>query len=402
MKRLVGAALSALALVATPVASQDRWAPAWLFPPSSNDGPVAPPRVPLPGTRPDPRGPIGPTIIQDATLTQFFQVAASGQRVRLRVSNENGARPLLLGPVVLARTGNDEPSISEAVSLTFDGQSAVTLPAGSVRLSDPAALPVRALERLAVTITYPGEATLPARVVSQSLRTETVSEPVRMRMGTAAAGLEVETDNPRPVIVALGDSITEGVGSTPGKGGWPEALNARMINAGAGWTVLNAGIGGNRLLHQGSGPSALGRLDSDVLAVAGIGCVILMEGINDIGRPTLPAYAHEAVDAEELIAGYRQVIARAQARGAKVVGVTLTPFEGAHYFSMNGEAIRQTVNDFIRDAGAFDAVLDFDAVMRDPGHPTRIRNNLQSGDWLHPSDDGYTAMAEAVPLDLCD
>ncbi|PZO39732.1 MAG: hypothetical protein DCE92_03915, partial [Alphaproteobacteria bacterium] len=162
-----------------------------------------------------------------------------------------------------------------------------------------------------------------------------------------------------------------------------------------------AGIGGNRLLHPGTGPSALGRLDSDVLAVAGIGCVILMEGINDIGRPTIPVYAHEAVDAEDLIAGYRQVIARARARGAKVVGVTLTPFEGAHYFSISGEVIRQTVNDFIRDGGAFDAVLDFDAVMRDPGHPTRVRSDLQSGDWLHPSDAGYAAMADAIPLDVC-
>ncbi|MES2859922.1 MAG: GDSL-type esterase/lipase family protein [Pseudomonadota bacterium] len=400
--RLSLALAASVALLASPAAAQSRWAPAWLFPPSSNEGPVAPPRIPAPGARPDPRGPIGPTVVRDATLTQMFQVAAAGERVRLRVSNDHGTAPLRLGSVILTRAGEDGHAGTDATPLTFDGQGAVALPAGSSRLSDPVSLPVRALERLTVTVTYLGEAILPAHVVRQWMTTQAEPAPVGMRLGAVASGLEVETDRALPVIVIFGDSITEGVGSTPGAGGWPEAFNARMIEAGADWTVLNAGIGGNRVLHQGTGPSALGRLDSDVLAIADVRCMILMEGINDIGRPTIAAYSHEAIDADDLIAGYRQIIERAHARGLRVIGVTLTPFEGAHYYSTGGEAIRQAVNAFIRTPGAFDAMLDFDALIRDPATPTRVRTDLQSGDWLHPSDAGYAAMAASIPLDICD
>lgn len=390
---------AALTGLATPSLAQSRWAPAWVFPPSSNDGPVSPPRTPA---RPDPRGPIGPARVVDATLTQMFQVAAGGERVRLRVSNQHGAAPLRLGSVTLARAGEDGRPGADSMSVTFDGNDGITLPAGAVRLSDPVALPVAALDRLTVTVAYPGEAGLPAHVVRQWITTAAEPTPVHMRLGAVAAGLEVETDQALPVIVTFGDSITEGVGSTPGAGGWPEALNARMLAADAPWTVLNAGLGGNRVLHQSTGPSALERLDGDVLAVAGARCLIVMEGINDIGRPTVPAFAHEFVEADAIITGYHQIIERAHARGLKVVGVTLTPFEGAHYYSDRGETIRQALNAFIRTPGAFDAVLDFDAVLRDPATPGRVRAEFQSGDWLHPSDAGYAAMADSVPLTICD
>lgn len=389
----------ALGSLATPSLAQSRWAPAWIFPPSSTDGPVSPPRAPA---RPDPRGPVGPTTVVDATLTQMFQVALGGERVRLRVSNQHGAAPLRLGAVTLARAGEDGRPGADSLPVLFDGRPDIILPAGSSRLSDPVALPVEAQAKLTVTVTYPGEARLPAHVVRQWMTTAAEPTPVGLRMGAVAAGLEVETDHALPVIVTFGDSITEGVGATPGAGGWPEALNARMLAADRPWTVLNAGLGGNRVLHQSTGPSALERLDADVLAVAGVRCLIVMEGINDIGRPTVPAFAHEFVEADAIIAGYRQIIERAHARGIKVIGVTLTPFEGAHYYSEGGETIRQALNAFIRTGAAFDAVLDFDAVLRDPAAPGRVRADYQSGDWLHPSDAGYAAMADSIPLTICD
>ncbi|CAN5418279.1 SGNH/GDSL hydrolase family protein [soil metagenome] len=403
--RLAFVALVAGAALATPaLAGPDpmAWAPAWIFPVSSNEGPVSPPRTPTPGMRPDPRGPIGPTVVTDATLTQMFQVAVGGDRIRLRVSNDRGLTPLRLGAVTLGSAGEDGKAAAPGLAVTFDGATGINLPAGSSRLSDPIILPVKALDRLAVAVSYPGEAALPAHVVRQWMTTAADPLPRAMRLGAIAAGLEVETSAPHPNIIAFGDSITEGVGSTPGQGGWPEALNARMIAAQSPWTVLNAGLGGNRLLHQSTGPSALGRLDADALAVSNARCLILMEGINDIGRPTVEAFAHEAVTTDDITGAYRQIIERAHARGLRVVGVTLTPFVGAHYYSAKGETLRQAANAWIRTSGAFDAVIDFDAIVRDPASPARLRADYQSGDWLHPSDAGYAAMAEAIPLDVCD
>ena len=174
------------------------------------------------------------------------------------------------------------------------------------------------------------------------------------------------------------------------------------MEAGRPWAVINAGIGGNRLLHQGSGPSGLERLDADALVPAGARCLILLEGVNDIGRPSRPQYAHQAVSAADLIAGYRQVIRRAHAAGLKAVLATVPPFEGANYFTPEGEAVRQAVNAWLRAQTEADGVVDFDAVLRDSVAPSRLQAAFHSGDWLHPSDAGYQAMAEAIPLDACD
>ena len=160
--------------------------------------------------------------------------------------------------------------------------------------------------------------------------------------------------------------------------------------------------GGNRLLYQGSGPSGLQRLDSDALAVSGARCLIVLEGINDLGRPARPEYAHEAIPAEDLISGYRQVIVRAHAAGFRVILATLPPFEGANYFTATGETIRQVANAWIRTSGEPDAFIDFDAAIRDPEHPLRLLAANDSGDRLHPSDAGYAIMAEAIPLSVCD
>lgn len=396
---LIGAAVATLVLASTPQASaQARWAPAWAFSPSSTTGPALPPRTPA---RPDPRGPIGPATVTDATLTQMFQVATGGTRVRLRVSNRFGTSPLHLGSVTLARAAENGQAGGTPVDVTFDGSKSITLTAGMEWLSDPVDFRVAALENLTISVTYPGEARLPAHVVRQWITTAAEPEPVGMRLGAVAAGLEVETDRPLPVIVTLGDSITEGVGSTPGRGGWPEAYNARLIEAGAPWTVINAGIGGNRLLYQSTGPSALERLSSDALAVPGVRCLIVMEGINDIARQSLAGFEHQPASVEAMIGAYRQIIARAHAAGLKIVGATLTPYEGAYFATPEGEQIRQALNHWIRTSGAFDAMIDFDALLRDPASPNRLKAAFDSGDLLHPSDAGYAAMSAGIPLDVC-
>ena len=401
---LAAALLTAPAASAAPAGpSRSDWVAGWTWAPSSNVGPSGPASRPNPN---DVRGPLGPETVTNQTVSQTTTVAASGERLRLRVSNLYGSVPVVLGAVGVS-VGDAAP-----VAVTFDGAATLSLPAGAPRLSDPVALPVKALDRVTVSLFYPAETTLPVHRLRQVVRDgDATALPVpadalRQRMGGLVTAIEIEASDPTPVIVAMGDSITEGTGGVPSPlvRGWPERLSERMVAADKPWAVVNVGIGGNRLLHQGSGPSGLQRLDADALAVSGARCLILMEGINDIGRPARPEYAHQAVAAADLIAGYRQVIARARAQGLKVVLATLPPFEGASYFTAEGELTRKAVNDWLRSEGVkeADAVVDFDAAVRDPDQPSRFRPELHSGDWLHPSDAGYQAMAVAVPLDACD
>ena len=395
------ALLPVLALAfATPAAAQDRWVAAWTWAPSANLGPTGAPSRPNPN---DVRGPLGPSEVANQTLSQTLVVTADGDRIRVRFSNLHGAAPVRIGAAGV--------SVGEAppVPVTFDGARGVTLPAGAPRLSDPIALPVRALDRLTVSTYLPDPTPLPVHRIRQVVRdgdatgSAVPADASPMRLGALTTAVEVETDARMNIIVAFGDSITEGTGALPsGPGGWPERLARRMVEADAPWAVVNAGIGGNRLLYQGSGPSGLQRLDSDALAVSGARCLILLEGINDLGRPARPEYAHEAITSGDLISGYRQVIARAHAAGLRVVLATLPPFEGANYFTDTGEAIRQAANAWIRTSGEPDAVIDFDAAVRDPAHPLRLAAANDSGDKLHPSDAGYAAMAQAIPLDICD
>jgi lysophospholipase L1-like esterase len=217
------------------------------------------------------------------------------------------------------------------------------------------------------------------------------------------SGVEVESAAaPAPVIVAFGDSITDGFQSTTGTDRrWPDRLAERLAakKPGRPLGVVNAGIGGNRVLSNGAiavfGQSALTRFDRDVLSVPGVTHVIVLEGVNDLGSSkTNPPTA------EALIGGYRQIIARGHAHGLKVIGATILPYGGAAYFGEPGEAARQAVNHWIRDSHAFDAVIDLDAAIRDPARPERMRADLQSGDWLHPNDAGYRVMGDAVDLSL--
>lgn len=403
VRTLTFVSVVATAMLATQVSAQTapaRWIAGWTFPPVSNVGPVVPPSPPNPN---DVRGPLGPTTVTNQTVSQTTTISTSGDRIRIRISNIYGSAPIRVGAISVSL------SDGAPVPVTFDGADSILLPAGAPRLSDPVQLPVKALDRVTISVFYPEETRLPNHRLRQTLRNgDATAEPVsadapRLRIGALATAIEVETSAPTKIIVAFGDSITEGTGSLPsGPGGWPERLAQRMVAAGSNWAVVNNGIGGNRLLHQGSGPSALERLDADALAVPGAKCLILLEGVNDIGRPARAEYAHESITADDVIAGYRQIITRAHTAGLKVVIATIPPFESANYFTANGEAIRQATNAWIRTSSDVDARVDFDAAIRDPARPTRLRADYQSGDWLHPSDAGYAAMTEAIPLNVCD
>jgi lysophospholipase L1-like esterase len=227
------------------------------------------------------------------------------------------------------------------------------------------------------------------------------SFPVEKETGAwfLLARVEVAAAPDARAVVAFGDSITDGARSTANANArWPDTLARRLAERRRGppVAVLNAGISGNRVLGDGAGVSALARFDKDVLMQSGVTHVIVMEGINDIGV----ARANPSPSADDLIAAHRQLIARAHARGLKIYGATLTPFEGAAYYTPEGEAKRQALNNWIRTSGEYDAVIDFDAVTRDPASPSKFAAFADSGDHLHPGDAGYKAMGDAVDLAL--
>jgi len=402
---LAGALLAtALALPGPPAGAQDwttaRWTGTW------GTGPAGPPAA---GTA---------QVFTDQTLRLIVHTSIGGNRVRIRVSNEFGSTPLRIGAARIAvrATGSDTAPGTDRV-LTFSGRTAIVIPPGAPVLSDPVELNVPALGDLAVSLYLPG--TVEATTIHNTgLQTNYVSLPGDF---TAAATLpvqrtitawpfltEVDVDSAGPAIITLGDSITDGTRSTVDTNNrWPDWLARRLqtvrdpvlgLNGRLG--VVNRGISGNRLLGDATNPlagrSILERFDRDVLATAGVKYMTLLIGINDIGNssPTNP------VTAEDLIAGYRQVIARAHAKGIAVFGATLTPFEGAGYYSPEKEVVRQAVNAWIRSTDEFDGVIDFDLATRDPAHPTRFLPAYDSGDHLHPSDLGYQAMGNAVALTL--
>ena len=367
--------------------------------------------------------PAAVTSLKDQTLRQRVRVSLGGQQLRVRFSNEFGAAPLDIAAATLALAASGSGIVAGSVHrLTFGGASSFRVPAGAPAVSDPVDLAVKDSGELAVSV-YVAHETALDTVHETGLESGFISKPGDF---TAVAELPVaqtvqrrfvlsEIDVAAPagtgLVVAFGDSITDGAGSSlDANHRWPDFLWERLRAAPGRphLAVVDEGISGNRLLSDGMGVSSLARFDRDVLALPGVTQVIVLIGINDIGWPgakfgdlTLASPA-EAVTAEQLIGGYRQLIARAHARGVRVLGATLLPFEGTagNYYTAEKEALRRAANDWIRTSGAFDGVIDFDAAARDAQHPGQIRESFGSQDHLHPGDAGYRALAAAIDLKL--
>ena len=410
MKDRIGLACGLLALSVCSTGSAADWVQTW----------GAAPLPPSPAMGPFPATP----AFENQTVRQTIRVSVGGPRLRLRLTNEYGTKPLAIGAVRVALSdekGNIRPGTERPV--LFSRKPTVSVPVGSPYLSDPVDLPVSALSSVSISIYLPedtGQCTCHATGMQSALVSDVGDYtgkpfvPARtMEFRAFISGVEIESPRSGRAVVVLGDSISDGVGSTvDANRRWPDLLANRLNAKGdEGWGVVNMGISGNRLLSDGAGQSALARFDRDVLSTSGLSTVILFVGINDLGisygrfegqwADVFKSLASgNKVTAESMIAGYRQLIARARARGLRVLAATITPYGGAMYYSEEGEAVRQAINTWIRTAGEADGVLDFDAVIRDPDKPSQMKDGFHSGDYLHGSDAGYAAMAASVDLSL--
>ena len=348
----------------------------------------------------------------DMTIRQIVRVSAGGEQVRLRISNEMSSEALRLGAVRITLVGKDGSiAAGSERTVSFDGEGMTTIPPYAPIVSDPVPLAVPALARLAVSIHLPEGSAAPTM---HATGRQTAWFALGDQTGAAAlanattgisryflTGVDVSPRGRGSVIVAIGDSITDGAGAAMDRDSrWPDVLAERLQQAGMrNVGVANAGISANRILSEGVGQNMLARLDRDVLSVPAITHLIVLAGINDIGM------AHRDKDprppsADDIIDSYRQLIARARDRGVSVIGATILPYKGAAYYSEEGDRVRQTVNQWIRTGGSFDGVIDFDRLMRDPADLLRMKAGSHNGDFLHPSDAGYRAMGEAIDLRL--
>jgi lysophospholipase L1-like esterase len=358
------------------------------------------------------------TGFRDETIRNIIYTSVGGSLARVRLDNTFGPQQLVIGRATIGVVQRGAALVPGTdVALTFAGRTSAAIPSGGQLYSDPVHLAVRPLELLAVSVYLPASTGAP----TQHTDTHQVNYLATGNHVLAARGSVFKTRiepwyflsgldvwSPRRVrgaVVALGDSITDGNGSSTGANGrWPNDL-ARRLNAlpGATLSAVNAGIDGNRLLNAVlcCGPSALDRFTRDVADQAGARGVIVLEGINDIGysSSTSPlTVPHRDVSAQQIIAGYEQLIVRAHAAGLKIYGATLTPFRGSQHWTPAGEAKREAINAWIRSSGAFDGVIDFARAVADPNDPQRLNPRYDDGDHLHPSEAGYEAMSDAVSL----
>ncbi len=360
---------------------------------------------------------LSPADATDATLRQTIDIAKGGQTIRLRLSNAMSTEPLSLRNVHVAQGGATGSSVIDPASdrlVTFGGLSDIIIPAGADYISDPIEITIADQSALAITFHIPETPKQQtghpgSRTTSWLLHGDHVSDadlPGAQKFDHwfHIASVDIDSGSATAAVVAFGDSITDGYGIKPNSDSrWPDFLAARLKDKPL--AVLNAGIGGNRLLLDGLGPNAQARLDRDVLSQSGVKYVVVLEGVNDLGMLTrdtpVSAEDHASLVAR-LKAAYLQMITKAHSHGLKIYGGTITPFMGMDYYHADAlnEGDRQAVNSWIRTSGAFDAVIDFDAALRDPARPDRYLPAFDSGDHLHPSSAGYRTMAEAIDLKL--
>ncbi len=403
-------AISAAALaLAMPVSAQDNWVASW----------TASPHAPL-GSE----GPFAAAEYEDVTISQVLRLSEGGDRLKVRFTNRYGDRPLTIGEARIVLLDDDGAEV-EGTSrpLTFGGEAGAVVPRGAPFETDILALDTSDFDKVKVEFYLP-EATGPCTCHLTGLDTLAVSapgnhvgeawEPASTSIQRAFLSVvEVDSDDALGTIVTYGDSITDGVGSTPGEDRrWPDVLAERLEEAGLEYAVANAGISGNRVLSPGMGESALARLDEDVLSLPNVTHMIVFVGVNDIGNRFGGAFETPGggigglaldqpdIDADQMIAGFRQIIARAHAEGIEVIGSPIGPYKGAMYWSEEGEAARQVINDWIVNSGEFDAVVRLDTAFADPDDPMQMRAGYHMGDFLHGSDAGLRAVGESIDLSL--
>ncbi len=370
---------------------------------------------------PEPNNALDPDDLHDATLRQIVHLSVGGNTLRVHLSNAFGTMPLHLTSVHIARpVSPSEAKIDSATdkALTFSGRDDVIIPAGSEYISDPIVYPVAALSDLAITFHldapperetgHPGSRSTSYLVHGDMVAASDLQNVKTMDHWYWISGIDVNAVKDSASIVVLGDSITDGHGATTnGNNRWTDVLATKLQtdHKTRALAVLNHGIGGNHLLTEGLGPNALARFDRDVLAQAGVRFLIVLEGVNDLGKLSregdVPRTDHDAL-VQQMIGAYQQIIARAHTHGIEVFGATILPYVGSEYYhpAPANEADRLAVNQWIRAPGHFDAVIDFDKIIADPANPDRMLPAYDSGDHLHPSPAGYHAMGDAVSVVL--
>lgn len=399
-------ALSASLAFGLPAAAQAEWVASW----------TASPHAPL-GTE----GPFAAPSYDNVTLSQIIRISEGGDQLRVRFTNRYGPAPLEIGEARLVQIDAAGAEIAgTSRQLSFGGAASAIIPRGSPFVSDVVQLTLPDFARLKLEFYLPSD-TGPCTCHLTGLDTLAVSppgnhvghafEPVSTAQFRAFVSV-VEVDSPAALgtIVTLGDSITDGLGSTPGANRrWPDVLAERLQAAGMDYAVANAGISGNRLLSPGMGEAALARFDEDVLSLPNVTHMIVFLGVNDIGNrygvrgvsgPQLPGLDQPQIDAGQMIAGFRQLIARAHAKGIRVIGSPIGPYQGASYWTEEGEAARLEINQWIITSGEFDAVVRLDSAFADPANPARMREGYHMGDFLHGSDAGLRAVGESIDLSL--
>ena len=358
--------------------------------------------------------------LENQTIREVVHTSIGGNRMRIRLSNAFGTETVAIGAVHVASCSEGPQIVAGSDrAVTFAGRSSFSIPPNAPFLSDPVDLRVMPLSNLCISIYVPGKATAAgvhydARqknfiASGNATTTADLANATSITSWFFLAGVDVAASEPSSAIVAFGDSITDGAASTVNANRrWPNVLAERLIEAHEDTAVVDAGIGGNRILHDAANPvtfgvNALTRFERDALSEPGAKYVIVLEGINDLGHAGTSAPASEAVTAEDLIAGLRQMIERAHEHQIKIIAATLTPFEGTihkGYYTAEKEVQRERFNEWIRSSGALDGVVDFEKAIADPANPKRMLPEYDSGDHLHPSDAGYKAMGDAVNLAL--